>query len=495
MRKRIGFVWMGVLALGIASLIGTGTGASAKSSGRYVSDLQFSFTPKSVVLGAWNNRVPDLDSWDLIGPDMEDGGDIDMEGDKAFAYAKAYVKRTDDASESLRDIQVRTDFDDRTEKKLKDSNKKMVAYQCVLPQNPTNKYFNMLYTTRNETSGDPICDVYFLKDSLDCNGAEFAFNRYVKANPIPETSYAARAYEMNKEKIPVYTVVLRDNIAKKYVSDVVLVKGTDDKTRAGILYKGYNFVKIVELGNTSYMLGIKRTDNVAESLRGVYLVKDGESDYKLYKSKSKGAGMAIVDVCPESEMLVKEGEIVSVGDWVKKYFLGDGFRKFVKSFIEKSDTAFKKNKNSSLHCTGGEVKLYDDLSVLKADMGFEDSVLAGVDVAAGSRTAESIAVVRRYGETSTGDIVIGGIDGTGTSDPEKLESYRQQLGSGDGSGDETVTESEPPAQVETEGDAVSPASASATGSFISSGTFLWVLIPVVVIMLGAVVFVYVRRKK
>ena len=204
MGKRKGLVWMVVLVLCIASTIGIGPNAAAKSEGKYISDLQFSYT-SDVVPERWKNKVPDSDNWDLINPDVEEGGDLDMEGDMVFAYAKAYVKRTNDASKTLRDIQIRSEYDDGSRRILKDANQNQLNYWCVLPRNNSHKkIYNMLYTTSEKKAGDPICDVFFLKDSLDCNGAEFAMSRWTSADPIPFTSYSARSYIMGQKEIPVY---------------------------------------------------------------------------------------------------------------------------------------------------------------------------------------------------------------------------------------------------------------------------------------------------
>ena len=344
MKKRIGFAMMLVLMLSFVSAIGRGADAAAESKGKYVSDLQFSFSGGVNVPSEWANRVPDSDSWNRIDPDGENEDEKDLQGWRVFAYAKAYVKRTDDAGKALRDITIWTDYDGESTARIKGKNKKVVIYDCVLPQT---RFYNALYTTRNTSSGDPICDVFFVKDSLDCNGAEYALNTSSRKNkePVIQVSYSAREYELHDKKFPVYTVFLRDKIAKKYVKDLMLVKGDTDKEKTELIAKGYTILKIVELGGEPYTLGIARTDETKEALRGVYFVKDG-SLYKLYTSKSEGAGAAIVDVCPENEMLVSKGETTTVGKWTQKYFQGDGFRDFVKSFILKSDTAYKKNKGS-----------------------------------------------------------------------------------------------------------------------------------------------------
>ena len=473
MGKRKGLVWMVVFVLCIASTIGIGPNAAAKSEGKYIADLQFSYT-SDVVPERYKNKVPDSDNWDLINPDVEEGGDLDMEGDMVFAYAKAYVKRTNDASKTLRDIQIRSEYDDGSRRILKDANQNQLNYWCVLPRNNSHKkIYNMLYTTSEKKAGDPICDVFFLKDSLDCNGAEFAMSRWTSADPIPFTSYSARSYIMGQKEIPVYTVFIRDNVAKRYVSDVMLVKGNDDKARTKVLYKGYRFVKVIELDGEGYTLGINRTDKIDEALRGVYFTKDGR-DYRIYTSKSKGAGSPIVDICPKGDMLVKDGENITLGEWTNKYFLGKEFKRFVKKFVDTWDSAYKKNKASTLGCTSGEVKQYEKAEVMKADLGFEKSILSGINVDEGSTVSNTIAVVRRTGETQTGDIVIDGIKGTGTSDPQKLEAYRSQLG---------TDEAQPAEEV------------PATGSLLSGGNYLWILVPIAVILIAGVVFVYFRKKK
>ena len=490
MKKRIGFAMVLVLMLGIVSAIGKGTDAAAESTGKYVSDLQFRFTSGVNVPDAWNNRVPDPDSWSLIPPDGETEHDVEMEGEKVFAYAKAYVKRTDDPSMALTDITIRTDGDGSTQEGI---------YDVVLPRT---QIYNSLYTTRDKNSGDPICDIYFVKDSLDCNGAEFAFNRVNSQERVPYTSFSARAHELQDTNIPVYTVYLRDNLAQKYVSGLKLVKGDSDKVKMDMIYKGYKFIKNVELGGEAYTLGIVRTDSVKEALRGVYLVDKGSS-YKLYTSKSEGAGTAILDVCPKSEMLVSEGETTTVGNWVQKYFQGDSFRDFVKNFVVNSDTAYKKNKNSSLRCIAGEVKQYDDLSVLKADMGFEESIRSGVNVEAGSGVSDAIAVVRRDDAVKTGNIILSGVKGIGTNDPEKLESFRAQI-------EPEVEETESPGTDVLEapdeddgtvdlqaasGDGESKEEADTTGTLTSSGAWLWIVLSVAVVLIVVVVIIAVRKKK
>ena len=508
MKKRIGIAMVLALMLSIVPMIGTKTDASAASKGKYIADLQFSYSNVNGIPSEWRNRVPDSDNWDLVRPDVETDDDVEMEGGNVFAYAKAYVKRTDDPGMALRDIQLLTDKYNTTKKSIKDKNGKKVTYDCVLPYNDI---YNQLFTTRKASSGDPICDVFFVRDSLECNGVEYAFNRSSKKDSVQNTSYAARFYELGDEKIPVYTVFLRDNIAKKYISDLMLVKGNDDKAKKEVLCSGYTFIKNIELDGEPYMLGIVRTDDTKEAIRGIYFVKDGDS-YTVYTSKSEGAGTAIMDVCPESEMVIS-GE-TTVADWTQKYFLGDSFRPFVKSFIEKSDTAYKKNKRSTTYrCDRADVKEYDDLSVFKADMGFEESILEGADVENGSHVSESIVLVRRTGDVATGDIVIDGVAGIGTNDPEKLASYYAQVvpkteetDTADAEDTEAATEeevasSETDASVEdsaeaeaAEAEATGEEENATTGTLVSAGKFLWLLIPIALIMVGMVVFMYFKKK-
>lgn len=507
MKKRIGIAMVLALMLSIVPMIGTKTDAAAASKGKYISDLQFSYSNVKGIPSEWRNRVPDSDNWNIVRPDVETDYEVDMEGGNVFAYAKAYVKRTDDPGMALRDIQLLTDKYNTTKKSIKDKNGKKVTYDCVLPYNDI---YNQLFTTRKASSGDPICDVFFVRDSLECNGVEYAINRSSKKDSVQNTSYAARFYELGDEKIPVYTVFLRDNIAKKYISDLMLVKGNDDKVKKEVLYSGYTFIKNIELDGEPYTLGIARTDDTKEAIKGVYFVKEEES-YEVYTSKSAGAGTAIMDVCPESEMVIS-GE-TTFNDWIQRYFLGDSFKPFVKDFIEKSDTAYKKNKRSTFGCTIGEVKEYDDLSVFKADMGFEESILEGADVENGSHVSESIALVRRTGDVVTGDIEIDGIGGIGTSDPEKLASYYAQVvpkteetdtanaEDTEAATEEEVASSETDASVEdsaeaeaAEAEATGEEENATTGTLVSAGKFLWLLIPIALIMVGMVVFMHFKKK-
>lgn len=230
MKKRIGIAMVLALMLSIVPMIGTKTDASAASKGKYISDLQFSYSKTQFIPDVWLNRVPDPDNWDLIRPDVETDDDVDMEGGCVFAYAKAYVKRTDDPSMALRDIQLRQDECVSAQRTIKDKYGKEVVYDCLIPELFA---YNQIYTTRNASSGDPICDILFLRNSLDCNGAEFAVDRVHKRERLPNTSYSARLYELhdNDESCPIYTVFIRDNIAKKYLSDLKLVKGNDEKAK------------------------------------------------------------------------------------------------------------------------------------------------------------------------------------------------------------------------------------------------------------------------
>ena len=83
------------LMLSIVPMIGTKTDAAAASKGKYIADLQFSYSNVKGIPSEWRNRVPDSDNWDLVRPDVETDDDVEMEGGNVFAYAKAYVKRTD----------------------------------------------------------------------------------------------------------------------------------------------------------------------------------------------------------------------------------------------------------------------------------------------------------------------------------------------------------------------------------------------------------------
>ena len=193
----------------------------------------------------------------------------------------------------------------------------------------------------------------------------------------------------------------------------------------------------------------------------------------------------------------------TVGKWVQKYFQGDSFRDFVKNFVVNSDTAYKKNKNSSLRCIAGEVKQYDDLSVLKADMGFEESIRSGVNVEAGSGVSDAIAVARRDDAVKTGNIILSGVKGIGTNDPEKLESFRAQI-------EPEVEETESPGTDVLEapdeddgtvdlqaasGDGESKEEADTTGTLTSSGAWLWIVLSVAVVLIVVVVIIAVRKKK
>ena len=510
MKKIIRVAVILVLMLSIVPFIEVGPDAAAESTGKYVSDLRFWF--KQGINFSYRNRISasDIEDCDLILPDGETEHDVEMDGECAFAYAKAYVKRTDDASQALRDITIRTDLTDGTEAPLRNYNQVRAVYDLVLPKMA---FYNALYTTRNKTSGDPICDVYFVKDSLDVNGVEYACNRVDSSNRIPHTSYAARMYEMYQKTVPVYTVFLRDNIAKKYVSKVTLVKGDSDKKIKKLRYEGYDIIRRIEAEGQTYLLATIRTDSVKEAVRGVYFVKQG-SFYSVYTSKSEGAGTPIVDICSQSDMIVEDGETTTLGDWTRTFFQGDDFKLFVKDFIVGSDTSYRKNRVSDSIVTGEMVKEYDNTDVMLADAGYEQSILDGVDVEAGSHISENLAVVRRIGKVVYGDIVINGWSGIGTSDPEKLAAYHAQV-------EQVVEETSAPEDVYAEGDteeeaapdeeevgavmtdetpedvsgAAAEVEADTTGSMMDEGKYLWVLIPVVVVMIGAVVFIWFRRKK
>ena len=475
--------WLATAALIIGVFVGFGTAQAAErdmTAAEYISDIK-------IVSGSDAAESMTEDGWKVM-PDRIDGSMIAYQTDNSKGNA-------------LRDI------------RLVKSGADVGDIEGASYQKFGNIGGYTLCGTTDNRAGGEIVGVYMADEPIAGDGSHTVRNENGEAVELSDGLYLTTIHAGN---------------TGAYLSGVALVKaGSEKAARRKAANQGYDYFRLIwDDDDRVELVAFNRTNDKDEAVRGIYAV--GEPDkYKLYYSTSPAAGLPITDIeLSEVSEVMWEGASFTLGDWAKRSFSFGAFSK-ASSYILQDDTyreltnrTDKYRWNPVLLCENkeslGQALTDGDwggmsepgIVIAQEDKAFESEgeiLLDGVDMTTFFTETEDEEDPAEEVEEEDPDEPI---DDTGESEFGASENPTdiavddpdEVLAEGDGASfenEENIPDGSAGEEMNSEGDTSesNPDEETATGSLISSGSVILIILGAVLIIAIVVFGLFYRKRK